>query len=526
LTLKARLAAMMILLLVGVVALQALLTQREQQALEHRLVELREQVEESTRFLSQRSHALAALADTCTVESVIDRLGAGAAPQERSIVMVIAEDSTFADAGDGAPRIIRREWTGKVELEQILAEMEMQLYSGEATITREEIWVGADGETTRTAHLRHRTPVPNDSGPVRVFFSPEGPAVLGSGPTEDVLRVHLALPGGTNDATVELLYPVADLKAELEKARRRSWLWLAGLVGVGAAGAVAVAVQFTRPIRALESSFAEVERGNLEVQVKPERSDEIGRLTQSFNGMVMRLKDSRAMETRLAESERLAAVGRLAAGVAHEVRNPLNAMRLTMEQLRAKAAPEPGEERVRFDRYTALVTGELERLERLVGTFLDFSRADEIAHDRLDAADSVRASVQLFAPEAESKGVRLDAEVGSLPIRGDASRLPTVWNNLIANALQATEAGGTVRIRSGREGDEVVVSVEDDGTGIPADSLPRIFEPFYSGRADGTGLGLSLVRAIAEAHGGTVSAESEVGRGTRMVVRLPAEEGA
>ena len=209
-TLKARLAAMMILLLVGVVALQALLTQREQQALEHRLVELRERVDESTRFLSQRSRGLAVLADTCAVE--------GLAAQERSIVMVIAEDSTRTDTGDGGPHIVRREWTGSVELEQILADMETELEAGEATITRDEIWVSADGETTRTAHLQHRVPAPNDSGPVRVFFSREGPAVLAAGPIEDVLRVHLALPGGTNDATVELLYPVADLKDEIGRA--------------------------------------------------------------------------------------------------------------------------------------------------------------------------------------------------------------------------------------------------------------------------------------------------------------------
>jgi signal transduction histidine kinase len=533
-TLKARLAAMMILLLVAVVALQALLTHREQQTLERRLADLRQRIDSSTRFLTEQTLELVATdefvtpGDSAHVSVVhhFSRSGPDSAGGPRQLKMVVDGDTTVVEVeGDG--EIPPGRWLPEhPRLARLLEEIEACGPVLDAEVRGEDTWIDANGDTVRaTRQLMRRTPADSDSEVVRLFFASEGPRRIAvSDSLGEVLRVHVAMPGGGPQGSIELLYPVADLTAELAEARRRSWLWLAGLLAVGAVGAVALAVQFTRPIRALESSFGEVEHGNLDVRVDAERPDEIGRLTRSFNTMVTRLRASREMEGRLAESERLAAVGRLAAGVAHEVRNPLNAMRLTIGQLRAKAAPEGEEERERFDRYTELVDGELGRLETLVGTFLDLARTEDIARDRLDVADSLGASVALFRQEAEARGIRVEHELEApLPVRGDAGRLPTVWNNLLANALQATPEGGTIRVTGRRESGSVVVTVADDGPGIAPEDLPRIWEPFFSGRRDGTGLGLALVRSITEAHGGTADAESRPGRGTTMTVRLPEE---
>jgi len=229
------------------------------------------------------------------------------------------------------------------------------------------------------------------------------------------------------------------------------------------------------------------------------------------------------MEQRLGEAERLATVGRLAAGVAHEVRNPLNAMLLTMQQLSDKTAPPAGTpERERFDRYAHMVVSELARLERLVGTFLDLSRPGATAHEEVDVGDSVRAAVELFASQAEERGVSLAVDVeGPVVVDGDPERLPTVWNNLVSNALHATPPGGKIVARARATGEGAVVEVVDDGQGIEPEKLPHVWEPFFSGRADGTGLGLSLVRSIVEAHGGRAEAESVPGSGTTIRVHLP-----
>jgi signal transduction histidine kinase len=168
-----------------------------------------------------------------------------------------------------------------------------------------------------------------------------------------------------------------------------------------------------------------------------------------------------------------------------------------------------------------MVTSELGRLEGLVTTFLDLARQDRLALERVDVTASVRDSVALFRPEA-GEGVALHADIEEgLEIRGDPGRLPTVWNNLLRNALQAVGSAGEVRVAARREEGGVRVDVVDDGAGIPEEVLPRIWEPFFSARPDGTGLGLSLVRAIVDRHAGRVEAESVPGQSTRISVWLP-----
>jgi signal transduction histidine kinase len=386
--------------------------------------------------------------------------------------------------------------------------------------------------------------------------------------------INLPLGGSDPDSlyAVQLRYSFGPLAEEVARARRRSLLWLAAVLGIGIAGAAVVAAQFTRPIRDLRRSFGRVVQGDLDTAVPPRRRDEIGELTADFNEMVRRLKESRAMETRLVEAERMAAVGRMAAAVAHEVRNPLNAILLTIQHLHDKP---PGPER---DRYERMVVEEIGRLDRMVGSFLDLARAGDLAVVELDLGESLRAAVELFRPVASEKGVSLDLEVddegaldlgidhgsavglavdegsaldlavadGSAPAERsapgdthlapigasprtltalvDPARIPAVWNNLLANAVEAAPPGSTVRIAAARRGDRIEIAVEDTGPGVPVEIREGMWEPFVSGRPDGTGLGLSIVRSVVERHGGTAEAEFPSGGGTRMIVRLPAPE--
>jgi len=489
-TLKVRLAAMMIGLIAAVMALQYLLLQREQTELSNRIGRLSREIDESTAAFSRWSLESGPHA---RVEAMLDEL--------RRLEWIAAEaESTLLVVGE------RDSVTIEVEHRVPPAAQERRIV--------ERLRHGGNG---------------GDSTSVRILIAGRHLAPPSGDEKIEPLKINVPLPGDPDSPgeQVQLLYSFEDLTGELERSRRRSWYWLTGILGVGATGAVLLAVQFTRPIRSLESSFGRVVDGDLDVRVDPRRPDEIGKLTGSFNEMVARLRESRDMEKRLAESERLAAIGRLAAGVAHEVRNPLNAMRLTVQQLADKSAPPAGSaERERFDRYAAMIAAELSRLERLVSTFLDLSRSDEPARDPVDLAESLRASLALFESEAATGGVALTGTIeDALVIRGDRERLPTVWNNLISNALHATAAGGRIEVRAREAGQGIVVEVADDGAGIAPEALPHVWEPFWSGRADGAGLGLSLVRSIVERHGGDVAAESSPGRGTTIRVRFPRGEG-
>jgi len=529
-TLKIRLAAMMTVLLGAVMAAQYLLLQREQRVLADRLETLTEQIDASTRLLTERTRA--------RVVPFGMRSGPAEDSDSVSVIVMVQEDSTVTIADGDTVRagaVLRHHWTGRKPVDLVEMEAELERLTGRSREEHRAIWGAAD--TLRFTGETSLRGAPNDSSTIRLLFAAGGVGDSGAGMAllrseehfPGALRVNLPFfPRQGGPRHVELLYSTEGITEELERARRRSYLWLTGLLGVGATAAVAVAFQFTRPIRTLQDSFRRVQEGDLNVALQPERPDEIGKLTGSFNAMVVRLRESRDMEHRLAESERLAAVGTLAAGVAHEVRNPLNAMLLTLEQLRAKTAPASGTpERERFDRYVESVTGELRRLERLVGTFLDLSRAGQLGSEAVDVADSVRGAAQLFADEARERNVALIVEgPDAAVIRGDGERLRTVWNNLITNALQAIKERGTVTVRVRGDAPGAVVEVSDDGEGIAPETLGKIWEPFYSGRADGTGLGLALVRSIVEKHGGTIDVDSLPGQGTTFRVELPADGGA
>lgn len=523
-TLKTRLAAMMIFLLVAVMALQVLLMQREQRVLVARLDAITREIDETTRGFSESTMEIIAQADTIGARQWIQRTGHLPFPSDSAgvrMMVIVGTDTTCVTDPDSARVLVEAVGEQSPVIQRFLSRHHEFAYVGaDADLDLVEL---TDGDSTHS-WMMQRSVGPDST--MRFVFTGTAGAPLDAGAIASAFTVHLPLPGapGTPGSSVQLLYPAAGIAEELARVRRRSWLALAGLLAVGASGAVAMAVQFTRPIRTLEASFARLEGGDLDVRVEPERRDEVGRLTESFNGMVSRLREKRLIEQRLAEAERLAAVGQLAAGVAHEVRNPLNAMRLTMEQLGDKTAPAAGtEERTRFDRYVGLVTSELSRLERLVSTFLDLSKQGEAVRERVDVAAALREGLALLDAEARAKGVELAVDVADgLFVTGDPSRLPAVWTNLVTNALAAVAEGGTIRVGARREGDSVVLDVADDGAGIDPAILPRIWEPFFSGRRDGAGLGLSLVRAITEQHGGEVAAESDPGRGTRMRVRLPA----
>ncbi len=217
---------------------------------------------------------------------------------------------------------------------------------------------------------------------------------------------------------------------------------------------------------------------------------------------------------------RLTSLTRLTSGMVHELKNPLNAMALHVELLRASLDPAPE----RATRSLALLEGEIRRLDGLLQDFLRFSRPETLRLAEIDLAELLEDVVALVGPEADASGVTLELDLGTGPllVSGDAERLRQVFLNLMRNALQAMPGGGELRLHAELELPLFVrVSVEDTGDGIPPADLEKVFQLYYSTKAEGSGVGLFMVHRIVQQHGGMIEATSDPGRGTRMIVHLP-----
>jgi two-component system sensor histidine kinase PilS (NtrC family) len=229
------------------------------------------------------------------------------------------------------------------------------------------------------------------------------------------------------------------------------------------------------------------------------------------------LTDLRQMEEAVRRSDRLAVVGGLAAGLAHEIRNPLASMCGSIEILGSSPHLDEQERRLMH-----VVLSEAERLEALVRDFLSFARPTSPRLESLDGAAAVAETVELFRPQAAARGIDLEVRTdGPLPVRADPRQLRQVLWNLLGNAADATPSGGRVRVHFGRHNQHALLEVADSGDGISREDLKSIFDPFFTTKERGTGLGLAIVHRIVEAHGGELSVRSEPGRGSSFRVALP-----
>jgi two-component system sensor histidine kinase PilS (NtrC family) len=231
----------------------------------------------------------------------------------------------------------------------------------------------------------------------------------------------------------------------------------------------------------------------------------------------------RAMEEAVQRSARLADLGRVAAGLAHELRNPLASMSGSLELLRAQADASEDDRRL-----MGIVLREASRLAELVSDFLRFARPPPLRRAPADLAGLLGETLEVFAHDPVSARVKLVADLSPARADCDADQVRQVVWNLLLNAAHATSGrpqGGTLRVSCAQEGERVRVEVEDDGEGIPAEDLEKIFMPFFTTRERGSGLGLATVHRVVDAHGGTVQVSSVPGVGARFTVFLPAAVG-
>ena len=285
-----------------------------------------------------------------------------------------------------------------------------------------------------------------------------------------------------------------------------------------------------RPILSLNRTMKRAALGDLSVRAIAWTGDEVGELTDAFNRMMDELEEARdrekAQRAQLAHTEKMAAVGTLAAGVAHEVNNPLAGVLACVENM--KSDPEDTEAK---DRYLDLIVDGLNRIERTVNTLLDFSRQREMSLEETSLNHNLRHVVELVGYQLRRAGieVRFDLDSGGAVVLADHFQMEQLFLNLVLNAVQAMPRGGELVLRT-RVGEEsVVAEVRDTGTGIPEEIRDRIFDPFFTTRevGEGTGLGLSVSDSITAAHRGAIDVKSTLGVGTvfRVEIPLPPNEG-
>jgi len=297
---------------------------------------------------------------------------------------------------------------------------------------------------------------------------------------------------------------------------------------MGMFAVVYLAFRFTKPIDLLVVGAQQVAQGNLYVSLPQGGSDEIGRLCGTFNQMVERLRQSRELQERLNAAEKLTLLGRFAAVVAHEVRNSLNFINLSIDQIRAKHTDGDALLRKELQRNLQNIKEEIGRLNHLVNDFLSVGRQSPPAL----APSDLRTILEEVVSLAEKQGRRQNVEIiADLPkdipiLRLDAAQIKTCFLNILTNAIQAMPSGGKVRITAqttSGNGDAQFLQLRfrDTGPGIPPEDREKVFTPFYSTKATGFGLGLAITKKIVEDHGGTVFVSSAETPGTVVVIDLP-----
>lgn len=341
---------------------------------------------------------------------------------------------------------------------------------------------------------------------------------------QEVLKLEKRLSLDVKLLQVALETQIADRVHAAERTEGQTVLLIviyslvALAIGVGAA---LLSQRLLAPIQTLTEGVKAVAAGDLTRKVDVRSEDEIGLLAREFNAMAASLDRQR---DELRRAERLAAVGRISAQITHEIRNPLNAIGLNAELLEEELAATPSAPRDAVQLVQA-ISREVDRLNAVSEEYLRFARLPRRELGRQDLSELLGSLLDFLTPELAAARIEVRRELAPAlpPVRGDEGQLRAVFLNLLRNSREAMAGGGTITVSTRREGAAVLAEVRDTGGGIPPGDLTRIFEPFYSTKERGTGLGLAFAQQVVKEHGGAIRCESEVGRGTAFAISLPAE---
>ncbi|OGB99511.1 MAG: hypothetical protein A3G35_18830 [candidate division NC10 bacterium RIFCSPLOWO2_12_FULL_66_18] len=368
--------------------------------------------------------------------------------------------------------------------------------------------------------------------------------------TDPIIRQR-RIPGSSDETVYDVWVPVAiegsdqrwvtarvgvSLESMHQEIARTRWQIAAiGLISlvVGSLSSIVLAQRITKPLQALTRGVAAVGHGDLTQRIDIQTKDELGELAHAFNDMTAQLARVRDLEERLRRADRLAALGTMAAGIAHDIRNPLTSI-LIFSQLMSLHHDDP-DVRQKFDR---VVPRELERVQGVIEDMMELARPAALNLEPTNLNEVLTQALELYEEQAATQGVKVAREFDpDLPFcNADRKRLHRCFSNLLANAIQAMAKGGDLAVHTslvsdvpaaaspsaGAPPDAMIrVTIADTGQGIQPDRLSSIFDPFYTTKEKGLGLGMAITHRIVEDHTGTIDVQSQVGLGTTFTIHLP-----
>jgi two-component system nitrogen regulation sensor histidine kinase NtrY len=283
------------------------------------------------------------------------------------------------------------------------------------------------------------------------------------------------------------------------------------------------AARVTRRVEQLALAAQDVTAGNWNAHVEVSGGDEVAQLAESFNRMTAELLNQKE---RLVQAERVAAWRELARRLAHELKNPLFPLQLTVENLLRARQSNPDQFDEVFQESARTLLAEISNLKGIVGRFSEFSKMPQPQLQEVQVNDILCAVAQLFQAQLQAPGrapiachLELDENLG--PIAADPELLHRAVSNLVLNAMDAMPDGGALTMRTSHDDGKITIEVADTGSGLTPEECDRIFTPYYTSKQHGTGLGLAIVQSVVSDHGGRISVQSQPGQGTKFIIELP-----
>jgi signal transduction histidine kinase len=343
-------------------------------------------------------------------------------------------------------------------------------------------------------------------------------------------EVATAIPLAGRDNKVLAVLLALQSRNELHALKRQVYVtaFFVGLAAVlvGLALGFWAASRVTRPVRRLASATRRIAAGDWDARAEVQSRDEVGQLANDFNGMAAQLSDQR---NRMLQAERVAAWRELARRLAHELKNPLFPLQLTVENLRRSRESEDFDEV--FTESTSTLLTEINNLKTIINRFGDFARMPTPQFETVDVNQIARETMKLFEAQLQEPGkpavkTKLDLDPDLAKVQADPEQMRRALRNLALNALDAMPEGGALAIRTFNRDGRIVIEVADSGAGIAAEERARLFTPYYTTKQHGTGLGLAIVQSVVSDHGGTITVDSEPGRGSTFRIELKHEQTA